>query len=185
MNIFYVSSNPAVCARYLDDGRLVKMVVETAQLLSTALHEWGQSLPSDRMPGPTHRKHPCAIWVRESVENYDWTCQLLESLCIEYRYRYGKGHKYEGLGRTYYMGVERNAVPTYGTGQHTPPPNCTIYKEWQGDITEVYRMYMEYKWENARSRGLHHRFYSARLPPITHSARRSINTHSSREVGDE
>lgn len=166
MNIFYVSHNPTECAAYLDDGRLVKMILETAQLLSTALTEWGQEIP-EGAPKATHRNHPCAVWVRDSIENYDWTCMLLTNLCLEYQHRYGKAHKYNRLPLLYYWDVERNAVPTNGTGTQSVPPNCTVYKDEENTIA-AYRKYLIYKWNDAMKRGLHHRFYSARVTTGRH-----------------
>lgn len=42
---------------------------------------------------PTHKNHPCAIWVRLNEENYTWTCNLLYWLLKEYTYRYSKTYK--------------------------------------------------------------------------------------------
>jgi len=41
----------------------------------------------------THPNHPCSIWIRESIENYQWLSELGLALCDEYTYRYGKRHK--------------------------------------------------------------------------------------------
>jgi hypothetical protein len=88
MNIFFLSFNPRIAAEHHCDKHVVKMILETAQLLYTA-HE---VLP----PGgykKTHLNHPCAIWTRESQDNYIWLCQLGMALCVEYTFRYGKIHK--------------------------------------------------------------------------------------------
>ena len=88
MNIFFLSFNPRIAAEHHCDKHVVKMILETAQLLYTA-HE---VLP----PGgykKTHLNHPCAIWTRESQDNYIWLCQLGIELCREYTFRYGKIHK--------------------------------------------------------------------------------------------
>jgi hypothetical protein len=88
MNIFFLSFNPRIAAEHHCDKHVVKMILETAQLLYTA-HE---VLP----PGAykkTHLNHPCAIWTRESKDNYKWLCQLGLALCKEYTFRYGKIHK--------------------------------------------------------------------------------------------
>jgi hypothetical protein len=40
----------------------------------------------------THVNHPCAKWVRESMENWKWLLKLGKYLCYEYLHRYGKIH---------------------------------------------------------------------------------------------
>jgi hypothetical protein len=68
------------------------MILEYAQLMSTAHHEF-DSYWKDQVYKPTHKNHPCAIWVRESADNYMLLFTLFKELCKEYTYRYGKVHK--------------------------------------------------------------------------------------------
>jgi len=91
MNIFYLDRDPYVAARFHCDKHVVKMVLETAQLLSTAHHEWGTA--TDAMYKVTHKNHPSAVWVRENKKQYDWTYELLRWLSFEYSNRYKKVHK--------------------------------------------------------------------------------------------
>ena len=117
MNIFYLDPNPAECAAMHNDKHTVKMILEYAQLLSTAhrfldgnivtgLSETGRKqtryvLTSDLntvLYRSTHINHPSAIWVRQSLENYLWLANMLIALCEEYTYRYGKTHKVERDG---------------------------------------------------------------------------------------
>lgn len=51
-----------------------------------------EGLPPDAYK-KTHVNHPSAMWVRESVDNYKWLCDLGVALCEEYTFRYGKIHK--------------------------------------------------------------------------------------------
>lgn len=95
MNIFVLSNEPDVCAQMHCDKHVVKMVLETAQLLSTAHHIHGTWTPD--MYKPTHMHHPCTKWVCESDANYWWASHLFMELCNEYTHRYGKVHKSEGL----------------------------------------------------------------------------------------
>jgi hypothetical protein len=97
MNIFYLHPDPVVCAMHHCDKHVVKMILETAQLLSTA-HRILDEDDNDRhdrlgLYKQTHKNHPSAVWVREAVGNYVWTHQLLISLCREYTHRYDKVHK--------------------------------------------------------------------------------------------
>ena len=88
MNIFFVDRDPVIAGRSLCDVHTVKMIVESAQLLSTARLSVGQEAPYKA----THRNHPCAIWARASRQNYDWLVEHLRALCDEYTARYGKTH---------------------------------------------------------------------------------------------
>lgn len=91
MNIFYLHHVPDFAAKYHCDKHVVKMILETAQLLSTAHHLAGSA--TSEMYRPTHINHPSAIWVRKCWHNYHWAYDLLGALCSEYKKRYGKIHK--------------------------------------------------------------------------------------------
>ena len=88
MNIFVTSPDPKACAEALDDRRLVKMVLETAQLLCTAMHARGYEVAYK----PTHFNHPCSIWARASLNNLQWLHQHGVSLGVEYDRRYNRLH---------------------------------------------------------------------------------------------
>jgi len=89
MNIFFLDYNPKKCAQYHNDKHVVKMILETAQLLCGVHWVTGNEAPYKL----SHKNHPCSIWTRSSLENYLWLCELGLELCIEYEYRYGKKHK--------------------------------------------------------------------------------------------
>jgi hypothetical protein len=106
MNIFVLSRNVRTCARMHCDQHVVKMPLETAQLLSTALHEldperWKNLRDQGLAYKPTHVNHPCAIWARACINNYLWLAALGLELCQEYSYRFGgenrKRHKCEAV----------------------------------------------------------------------------------------
>jgi hypothetical protein len=84
MNIFILDEDPVLCARYHCDRHVVKMILESAQMMCTAV---GGPYK------PTHINHPCNIWVRESIENFDWLYTMAIELGKEYTFRYGKIHK--------------------------------------------------------------------------------------------
>lgn len=93
MNIFYLDENPAIAATYHCDKHVVKMILESAQLLCTALN-----VTSGKQITPyktTHVNHPCAIWVRESLSNWNYVFQLMLELEKEWqlRYKHVKRHK--------------------------------------------------------------------------------------------
>lgn len=91
MNIFILDNDPVECAKYHNDKHVVKMILETAQLLSTA-HRLCESPYAEQVYKATHKNHPCAVWVRESAENYSWTYRLFLALGEEYKFRYQKTH---------------------------------------------------------------------------------------------
>ena len=95
MNIFFLSLDPDEAARLHCDKHVVKMILETAQLLYTAHWVYESPLPEGAYR-KTHPNHPSARWVRESLANYTWLCRLGMALCDEYSFRYGKVHKTQG-----------------------------------------------------------------------------------------
>lgn len=94
MNIFMLSLDPAEAARLHCDKHVVKMILETCQLLYTAHWMAGTPMPENAYR-KTHPNHPSAKWARESAANYRWLCRLGLELCEEYTYRYSKHHKCE------------------------------------------------------------------------------------------
>lgn len=72
MNVFALDLSPKTAARYHCDAHVVKMILETTQMLSTAHWMRGTRGPYR----PTHANHPCSVWVRESTANYKWLHEL-------------------------------------------------------------------------------------------------------------
>lgn len=94
MNIFVLSKNAKECAIYHANKHLIKMILETAQLLCSAHIVLDNVLIIEdvELYKLTHKNHPCAIWTRSSKVNYEWLYDLFYELCDEYTYRYGKVH---------------------------------------------------------------------------------------------
>jgi len=114
MNIFILDNDIDKCAEYHLDKHIVKMPLESAQMLCTthwinkyigyvprkinaderAVIKEAKKLEPRPFPYlPTMENHPCTIWVRQSLENYEWLYCLSLALNDEYGYRYGKSHK--------------------------------------------------------------------------------------------
>ena len=92
MNIFILDKDVKKCAQYHCDKHVVKMILETAQLLCGVHHVTAHD--TAHVPYKlSHKNHPCAIWARESFSNYVYLCELGLELCKEYTHRYGKRHK--------------------------------------------------------------------------------------------
>ncbi len=93
MNIFVLDSDIEKCARYHCDQHVVKMILESAQMLCTALNKKGFSTPYKS----THLKHPCVLWVEHSMANFYWLRTLALALNNEYRYRFESGHDHKSI----------------------------------------------------------------------------------------
>ena len=92
MNIFILDKVPEIAASYHCDKHVPKMVVETAQLLSTAHRVLDEDRDHSNIYMISNKNHPCNIWLRQSKQNYRWLHRLGEGLLDEYRRRYGQ-HK--------------------------------------------------------------------------------------------
>lgn len=157
MNIFYLDREVSKCAEYHNDKHVVKMILEYAQLLSTAHRVIdgeqyldktanGRSIKRWRMEDntletvlykATHINHPSAIWVRQSNNNYNWLMCLFQSLLTEYTYRYGKIHATDRL--VYFLRKPPKNIPVSYLTQPTPamPDEYKV----QGDSLQSYRNY--------------------------------------------
>jgi hypothetical protein len=140
MNIFKVDSCPIVSAQSLTNSHVVKMILESAQLLSTAhrlldgIETIGVSksgrkakrwvLPDERdsiLYHATHINHPSNVWARKSNNNYNWLFCHFAALCTEYTYRYGKTHKCES---ELFFNTLRSPPRNIEVGYLTLMPSC-------------------------------------------------------------
>ena len=157
MNIFYLHHEPIDCATLHVDKHVTKMVLEYAQLLSTA-HRVLDGVPTidrggatgrqrttyilpdsrdDVLYRATHINHPSAIWVRQSDKNYDWLFSLFQALMDEYTYRYGKTHACSRLEM--YLAVVPKNIPHADFTEPTPAMPDELKVE--GDSIASYRAY--------------------------------------------
>jgi hypothetical protein len=156
MNIFYLHPDPQRCAEQHVDKHVVKMILEYAQLLSTAhrvldgvatqgLSAAGRKstrwlLPDAReavLYAATHLKHPSAVWVRQSAANYQWLHELWQCLLAEYSFRYDKVHACQRLAEAL------SAAPTRCLSAGFSEPTPTMPDEFRvaGDSVQSYRNY--------------------------------------------
>ena len=94
MNIFYLDRDPVIAAQMMCDKHVVKMILESAQMLSTAHRvldgdEYANEMGLYKL---AHKNHPSTIWVRSSELNYRWLWEHYVALMDEYTYRYDKTH---------------------------------------------------------------------------------------------
>lgn len=172
MNIFYLSNDVEECARMHVDKHCVKMILEYAQLLSTAhrvldgiqditLSKSGRrkkvwtlndTMYDEALYQATHINHPSSVWVRKSAYNYNWLSDLLYALCKEYTYRYSKVHKVEASGLENILAF----APPYNIGSDPwsePTPAMPDEYIVEGNSIQSYRNYYNgtktrmYKWK--------------------------------------
>lgn len=93
MNIFILDKEHTKSALYYVDKHVVKMPLETAQMLCTIIANKGKETPYKA----THKNHPCNLWLNESLDNFYWLCDLGIAICKEYTFRYNKVHKSEAV----------------------------------------------------------------------------------------
>lgn len=153
MNIFYLDNDPNICASYHNDKHVIKMILESAQLLSTAhrvldghryveiknnrrISRWRLEHNDDILYKATHINHPSNIWVRSSSENYIWLYELLFALCNEYTFRYNKMHKTSELLTA--LKVLPKHIPS---GCMTSVPQAMPEKYHDNDSVIAYRNY--------------------------------------------
>lgn len=98
-------------AESLDNMRVVKMILESCQLLSTALHVNGVQGTKYK---PTHINHPSTKWVSESSANFESLIIHTRSMLTEYSLRFGKIHKCEEVLRL-------NIIPLFINNRHLFP----------------------------------------------------------------
>ncbi len=93
MNIFYLHRDPVKAAQYQYNKHVVKMILESAQMLCTAHHCYGDKDQIQNVPyKQAHLNHPSTVWTRRSKSTYMWLYNHMMALGNEYTKRYGKTH---------------------------------------------------------------------------------------------
>jgi hypothetical protein len=135
MNIFFLDLDVNKCAKYHCDKHVVKMIIETAQLLCGVHHTTPQV--THQVPYKlSHKNHPCAIWTRTSLTNYLYLCELGLALSKEYTYRYGKRHKSQEVIE--WCLINKPKIQDIG---FTEPPKAMPDEYKVSDVVESYRNY--------------------------------------------
>lgn len=155
MNVFYLDKDPQVCAEMHCDKHVVKMIIEYAQLLSTAhrvldgepyidstgarriqryrLHDSRE----DVLYKATHVNHPSAVWARQNHNNYLWLNKLFHALCDEYKHRYGRVHA--TADKLY--GVLNTPPKNIPNGFFNEPPQAMPMRCKMDRVIDAYRNY--------------------------------------------
>ena len=127
MNIFVLDTDPIIAAQLHLDKHVVKMPLETAQMLSSI------------NGGPykiTHKNHPCTVWARQTKGNYHWLVQLGFALCNEYSFRYSKRHKCRDI-----IEQLKHAPDYIPDGERTPFAQAMPDEYKRENAVEAYKIY--------------------------------------------
>ena len=108
MNVFRCDPSPSLSARALADRHVVKMALESAQILSTV---------TGGPYKPTHARHPATLWAGASRVNAVWLLAHGIALCDEYTRRFGKVHACAPV----LTGIDLSNLPDV---DGTPPVYC-------------------------------------------------------------
>lgn len=170
MNIFFVDRDPIVAAHMLCNKHVVKMITESAQMLSTChrvldgqlargpsrsgkrqvpVYKLSDSNLDATLYKAVHFNHPCNIWLREDVHNYMWLVLHMDEMSKEYSRRYsGKVHKCDSL-----IPVFKNNFPRNIRNKEQTPPAIAMPDDCKvaNDAVQSYHnYYKKYKKEFAK-----------------------------------
>ena len=152
MNIFYLHRDPYKAAEIQYNKHVVKMILESAQMLCTAHHHYAIHVgySADYVPyKKAHYNHPSTIWCRQNKNNYRWLYNHMIALGEEYTARYGKVHKTitkcKDVLKNYPVGMPQDVF--------TEPPQCMPdeYKV-EGDSVSAYWNYYEQEKQSIRNK---------------------------------
>jgi len=147
MNIFFSDADPNKAAFNLDFKRVNKMLLESCQMLSTAVNELGGKAPYKS----THKNHPSNVWVRQSLSNFCWL--ISHANFLSYYYTKGSG-KIHACSRILLQLLDnlKEIKANFPNSGLTPFPNCAAndskginFKSIQDPI-EAYRRYLIARW---------------------------------------
>lgn len=166
MNIFVLDENPYIAAKYHCDRHVIKMIVESAQMLSSAYYldlgitkksqaiirqeevlEKFSNFPREKdgiiKPyGIGFLNHPCTRWCNTSIENRNWLLDLLEGLLLEYRNRYHKIHSIEKIYFWFKSNIP-NSIPSNKLTQFALAMPNHLHSD--NPVISYRRYYKEYK----------------------------------------
>jgi hypothetical protein len=150
LNIFVLDQDPFIAAQYLLDKHVVKMPLETAQILCTVANKKGFMAPYK----PTHMWHPATLWAGRSSANWAWLCEHGIGISQTYTKTYGKIHKCQAI----IQALKERTLEIWGeqlpSSKHTPFELCMPDQYKVSDPVSSYRNYYKAdkayiaKWSN-------------------------------------
>ena len=160
MNIFFLDETPELSAKMLCDKHVPKMLLESAQMLSTAVRKYEKETDTTPLAEPIYKSaypnHPMTKWVCENKANFKWALDNALWINNEYEYRFKKNHKSYRVIKNI---IDFELMAHIPDGDMTTPPQCMPdeYKLRSDLYVSAYRDYYkgekEYfaKWEKGRS----------------------------------
>lgn len=149
MNIFASDQDPIIAARNLDNKRIIKMILESAQILSTAVHTYNPTYHEEtKLYKVSHLNHPCTKWVIESSDNYLWLHDHYMELMEVYQASYGRIHASYALAE--HLRYGRNFLPEKPRSDFA---NCAsnlslgITFSHYTNTVQAYRSYLVERWK--------------------------------------
>lgn len=138
MNIFVPYPNAKRNAEMLDDLRLNKMIVESSQMLCSALHRYGvEDIPYKN----SYPKHPCTLWAGDTHGNAQYLYNLARWMLEERKLRGFGPHKCSGV-----LDFVSKNLSSIVRGPTTPFVNCTADYKWL-PVHAAYKFQMCKKWD--------------------------------------
>lgn len=145
MNLFVFDHDPWQSALWLDDVRKNKMILEAAQMLSTAIRF---NDPFGTLPvyKAAYVSHPCTKWVRSSRENFGWCLTWMKALGEQKKGTHKSLDLVDSFENYYHQGK-------FKQDQQTPFANCARNLErgvdfsHVSDVPSAYRLYMVERWK--------------------------------------
>ena len=153
MNIFFLDKSPDLSAQYLCDKHVPKMLLESAQMLSTALHSHTMGI-STGIYKEAYPNHPMTKWVGFNRDNFNWALENAMWIDEEYKTRFKKQHK---SGKVIQCIIDNDYYKDIPDGFFSEPPQCMPDEYKDKDYVTAYRKYYQgaksyfAKWERGVS----------------------------------
>ena len=158
MNIFFLDKTPEKSAQYLCDKHIPKMLLESAQMLSTAVRKYEEETNTEPLSEPIYKSaypnHPMTKWVGETKGNFNWALENAVWINNEYEYRFKKKHKSFNVIQNI---IDFELDAHLPEGDTTTPPQCMPDEYKDKSYVTAYRRYYSNdkkyfaKWEKGRS----------------------------------
>ena len=175
MNIFVLDENPITAAEMMCDKHIPKMVVESAQMLASAVRSWGATdeqfieygilTKAGKPYRGGYANHPCTVWAGESNGNFSWLHDHAVALLVEYTHRFGKEHACHmpilklrqlavrvtpsmGMAKTpFALAMPDEYRPEYGilTPEQIDADDFNVYHASGNEAVQAYRRYYHSK----------------------------------------
>ena len=156
MNIFVLDENPIRAAEMMCDKHIPKMIVESAQMMASAVRRWGaidEEMPIAKTSGKPYKggyaHHPCTRWAGDTFGNFSWLADHAMALCVEYTSRFGKKHACDDpISQLWRVGIEYRGEPLWEDDddyKRTPFAQAMPIEYRDDDAVRAYRAYYHSK----------------------------------------